>query len=79
MGKLSDQHGDEPSDTPLFLKVEFVEYILKEGHELHVCRGHDGNLYLYSDTDQVAELTREEVAWLARVLVAALDNWPDKG
>lgn len=77
--EMAGQHDEEPSSAPLFTGVEFVERVLTEGRQLHVCRGQDGEVYVYCETDEVAALTQDEVRWLAGILTAALDNWPSQG
>lgn len=77
--EMAEQHDEEGAEPPLFPGVKFADRVLDEGRTLHLCRGDDGNVYVYCDTDEVADLNQDEVRWLVGLLSASLDNWPQQG
>lgn len=72
-------HEDGVDGLPLFGTVQFVESFEGEESPLHLCRDGDGNVMVFSGTREVAVLDAERTRWLAGVLVAAADEWPQLG
>lgn len=76
---LAADHEYEPMGPLLFGTVQFVESFKDDEAPLHLCRDADGNVMLYSGTQEVAVLDAARTRWLAGVLVAAGDDWPQLG